>query len=361
MGQPSTFLCPLLVISRMMSKGRTRQLASHDVSVAFFHAWLERSVWVKPPKDLRLSDDCLWYVVKALYGMRESSKAFQKVEGCSHVWGRSEHRGHYLEASPSVVSRGRSHGSGCEACKKSGKSDTKFPSHWSWAARCVGAIDSCGCHGVPQKHGDCFVSRTRQVRCAVCDKGARSRHADAKQVVDAEAQTVCQVSPGAADVGPFFAYQDEPNTVLVWTNGDLSGNVVTCKSTSAGAVQLGSRTIETLSVNHQVVSLSSAEKEFCAIGSGCARGLTAKHALQEILHTVSPDNDVEMTIRTDSGAPRGMIHRVGCGRVRHLQTRYLWHQQALREGQFNVVRCGTKRNRVILARWFWKGRRLRAV
>ena len=63
----------------MVSKGRTRQLASHDVSVTFFRAWLERGVWVKPPKDLRLSDDCLWYVVKALYGMRESSKALQEV------------------------------------------------------------------------------------------------------------------------------------------------------------------------------------------------------------------------------------------------------------------------------------------
>ena len=62
-----------------MSKGRTRQLATHDVSVAFFHAWLERGVWVKPPKDLRLNDDWLWYVVKALCGMRESSKAFQEV------------------------------------------------------------------------------------------------------------------------------------------------------------------------------------------------------------------------------------------------------------------------------------------
>ena len=64
--------------------------------------------------------------------------------------------------------------------------DTKFPSHWSWASRCVGATDSCGGHGVPQRHGDFYVSRTRQVRAAVCDKGARSRHADAKQVVDAE-------------------------------------------------------------------------------------------------------------------------------------------------------------------------------
>ena len=77
-GTPPTWALKL-VISRMMSKGRTRQLASHDVSIAFFHAWLERGVWVKPPKDLRLSDDMLWYVVKALSGMRESSKAFQEV------------------------------------------------------------------------------------------------------------------------------------------------------------------------------------------------------------------------------------------------------------------------------------------
>ena len=34
---------------------------------------------MKPPKDLRLSDDWLWYVVKALHRMRESSKAFQEV------------------------------------------------------------------------------------------------------------------------------------------------------------------------------------------------------------------------------------------------------------------------------------------
>ena len=84
------------------------------------------------------------------------------------------------------------------------------------------------------------------------------------------------------------------------------------------------------------------------IGSGCARALTVKHVLLETLHTTSPDSDVKMTICTDSDAARGMIHRVGCGRVRHLQTRYVWHQQALREGQFNVVRCGTKENPIDL-------------
>ena len=77
-GTPPTWALKL-VISRMMSRGRARQLAAHDVSVAFFHAWLERGVWVKHLKNLRLGDDWLWYVVKALYGMRESSMAFQEV------------------------------------------------------------------------------------------------------------------------------------------------------------------------------------------------------------------------------------------------------------------------------------------
>ena len=149
---------------------------------------------------------------------------------------------------------------------------------------------------------------------------------------------------GTADVGPFFACQSEPNTVLVWTDGDWSGNAVTCKSTSAGAIQRGSHTIETWSVNQQVVSLSSAEGEFYAIGSGCARGLTVKHVLLEILHATTPDEDIKMTVCTDSDAARGMIHRVGCGRVRHLQTRYLWHQHAMREGHFIVARCSTKEN-----------------
>ena len=132
--------------------------------------------------------------------------------------------------------------------------------------------------------------------------------------------------------------------MLVWTGGDWSGNAVTCRSTSAGAVPLGSHTIETWSVNQQVVSLSSAESEFYAIGQVVLEGLTVKHVLLEILHATSPDGDVKMTICTDSDAARGVIHRVGCGRVRHLQTCYLWHQQALREGQFNVVRCGMKEN-----------------
>ena len=66
---------------------------------------------------------------------------------------------------------------------------------------------------------------------------------------------------GAADVSPFFAYSDEPGTMLVWTDPDWSGNELTCKSTSAGAVQLEYYGIEAWSVVQQMVSFSSDKQE----------------------------------------------------------------------------------------------------
>ena len=50
------------------------------------------------------------------------------------------------------------------------------------------------------------------------------------------------------------------------------------------------------------------------------------------------------SLRDPSLIPCSMMSRVGCGRMGHLRTRYLLHQQALREGHFNVVRCVTKEN-----------------
>ena len=39
-----------LVLSRPASRGRSRQLALHDICVACFHASLEQPVWVELPE-----------------------------------------------------------------------------------------------------------------------------------------------------------------------------------------------------------------------------------------------------------------------------------------------------------------------
>ena len=53
------------VTSRMVSKCRTRQLGSCDTLSAFFHAWLERGVLMKPPKDPRSRDGWRWQLAGA--------------------------------------------------------------------------------------------------------------------------------------------------------------------------------------------------------------------------------------------------------------------------------------------------------
>ena len=51
-----------------------------------------------------------------------------------------------------------------------------------------------------------------------------------------------------------------------------------------------------------------------------------KNVMQELIDFETPGEKVRMIIRTDSDAAKGMIHRVGCGRVRHGATRYHWHE-----------------------------------
>ena len=87
---------------------------------------------------------------------------------------------------------------------------------------------------------------------------------------------------GTLHIGMFHMNQDKEVELTVWTDGDRSGDVQTCESTSSGAIQIGAHTVETWSVSQKVVSLSSAESEFAAIGGGTSRGLIVKHVLQEV-------------------------------------------------------------------------------
>ena len=174
-----------------------------------------------------LSDDWLWYVVEALYGIRESSKAVQEVARemyttyewtllrtvpCLAYCGRLDSLAgwhgddfFYTEGEPGEIDEvdemilasfkakvlpRLGPGASTEGTilrrilhwspegvhvapdakhvgnlasllevKGAKPSQTKFQSHWSWAARFVGAADSCRGHAVPH----CLVSRTGQV------------------------------------------------------------------------------------------------------------------------------------------------------------------------------------------------------
>ena len=63
------------------------------------------------------------------------------------------------------------------------------------------------------------------------------------------------------------------------------------------------------------------------MGSGAARALTVRHALEEMLKLKGHGTQVVIEMETDRSAAMGMIHRQGVGRVRHLQARWLRHRE----------------------------------
>ena len=83
----------------------------------------------------------------------------------------------------------------------------------------------------------------------------------------------------------------------------------------------GRHLIKSWSTNQQVIALSSGEAELYAMTKGAA----------QVLGLVSMGRDFgeEMSaiVRSDSSAALAISQRVGLGKVRHLQTQYLWIQE----------------------------------
>ena len=55
--------------------------------------------------------------------------------------------------------------------------------------------------------------------------------------------------------------------------------------------------------------------------------------------------NASVTIQSDSSAAKGTVNRVGLGKARHIQTRYLWLQERVAEDNLKVVHVPGKENR----------------
>ena len=85
-------------------------------------------------------------------------------------------------------------------------------------------------------------------------------------------------------------------------------------------------------------SLSSGEAELYATGRAAAGGLQSVQLLNEA------GMDLKLEVLTDSTANLGMHNRIGSGRVRHLDVKWLWTQEAVQAGRFSLKEVGTHSN-----------------
>ena len=87
-----------------------------------------------------------------------------------------------------------------------------------------------------------------------------------------------------------------------------------------------------------VIALSSGEAELNAMLKAASEGLNVKHIMEEVGY------DMGLHLRGDSSASHGTLSRLGTGKVKHLQTRQLWLQEQVSQGQITFQKIARSNN-----------------
>ncbi len=126
--------------------------------------------------------------------------------------------------------------------------------------------------------------------------------------------------------------------VEVYSDTDWGGCAKTRKSTSGGGLLLGRHLIKSWSSTQSLVSLSSGEAEFYGVVKAAGTGLGYQSLLRDL--------GFQLPVRTwtDSTATLGICGRQGLGKLRHIQTQYLWIQQRVRDRSIELLKVRGEEN-----------------
>ena len=95
------------------------------------------------------------------------------------------------------------------------------------------------------------------------------------------------------------------------------------------------------------VALSSAEAELNAIVKGVAESICAKSMLEEC------SRKCRSRMCIDSSAANGIVHREGCGKVKHLECRQLWVQGIVGSGKVSCIKVPRADNPADAMTHYW--------
>ena len=148
------------------------------------------------------------------------------------------------------------------------------------------------------------------------------------------------------DYALFFGREAENcDDVVIMTDSDWATDQQNRKSKSAVHIYVGDCLLYSYTRRQTVIAQSSAEAEFYATASGVSEGILLRKVLAFF------GLPLGLRVLTDSAANNAMAHRLGVGKVRHLETKVLWLQQLVyqglltmtwRAGRFNNADLGTK-------------------
>ena len=124
----------------------------------------------------------------------------------------------------------------------------------------------------------------------------------------------------------------------VYSDSDWAGCRRTRRSTSGGVAAIDGGAIKHWASTQGSIALSVGEAEYYALIKAAAEGLG--------MVALAADLGWEMGLRlhVDSNTAKAIVARLGVGRVRHMEVRYLWAQEAYRCKRFEVRKIAGEAN-----------------
>ena len=122
-----------------------------------------------------------------------------------------------------------------------------------------------------------------------------------------------------------WAEEEEMDWLIVHVDSDWAGCRSTRKSTSGGVMSICGGNLKSWSKTQGPVALSSGEAEYYSLVKGATEGLGLQSLAEDL------GWQLKVFLWVDSSAAKSMASRKGVGRVRHIQVRELWLQDAVRQ------------------------------
>ena len=124
----------------------------------------------------------------------------------------------------------------------------------------------------------------------------------------------------------------------VYSDSDWAGCTSTRRSTSGGIIMVKGGLIKSWSSTQACVAMSSGEAEYYGAVKGAAEALSVQAVAKEL------GWPMKVRLWVDSSAAKAVASRTGLGKVRHLEVKFLWLQEVVREGRVEICKIKGENN-----------------
>ena len=135
-----------------------------------------------------------------------------------------------------------------------------------------------------------------------------------------------------------WVYQDKIFRYGVYNDTDHAGCIRTRKSTSGVVVMLGRNQLHSVCRGQAVIALSSGEAEYYGLVTGCSEGLGDQSMAKDFGILLS------LHVWMDATAGAAIGSRRGLGKVKHIDTIFLWVQDLTSSGKITLGKKHTSDN-----------------